>query len=216
MEKYSQASQRLNDYRKGLTAGDTSASFRKILGAQQGKGKENILKEISEINPDIPFMIAGQELRPWLAQGIRGMITSGSALGTGMFMGIPSAIGHLYGQSPKAVGATFYGAGKIGGAPERLYKALPPGTTSAVQQVGRAEQLTGEEEEPPAQMTRGNAAGGRIGRATGGRTNGMMTAEMLMQAAHAAKKKINKTTEEILNAPDEAVVKALSVAKQHI
>ncbi len=68
----------------------------------------------------------------------------------------------------------------------------------------------------PAQTSRGQAAGGRIGRATGGRTNGMMTAEMLMQAAHAAKKKINKTTEEILNAPDEAVVKALSVAKQHI
>jgi hypothetical protein len=55
-----------------------------------------------------------------------------------------------------------------------------------------------------------------MGRATGGRTNGPLTAEMLFQAAHAAKKKISKTTEEILNAPDEAVVKALHVAKQHI
>lgn len=81
------------------------------------------------------------------------------------------------------------------------------GTISAGEQAAQPQQ-------EPTQTTR--ATGGRVGRATGGRTNGMMTAEMLMQAAHAAKKKINKTTEEILNAPDEAVVKALSVAKQHI
>jgi hypothetical protein len=87
-----------------------------------------------------------------------------------------------------------------------------------VQQAGRAEQLIGEEEkeQQPTQTTKGKAYGGRMSRATGGRTNGPLTAEMLFQAAHAAKKKISKTTEEILNAPDEAVVKALHVAKQHI
>lgn len=60
------------------------------------------------------------------------------------------------------------------------------------------------------------ASGGRVGRATGGRALGMMTAEKLMQAAHRAKKQINQKTEEILDMPDEAVVKALDIAQRHI
>lgn len=66
----------------------------------------------------------------------------------------------------------------------------------------------------PAQAVR--ASGGRIGRATGGRTSRPMTAEMLFQAAHKAKKKINKISEQILNEPDETVVKALSIAQREI
>ncbi len=68
----------------------------------------------------------------------------------------------------------------------------------------------------PAQAGKPQAAGGRIGRASGGRLGAPMTAERLMQAAHAAKLKINKKTEQILDQPDEAVVKALSIAQQHI
>lgn len=210
MKRYEAATKQLNDFRKGLTGSDTASSFRKLMSAQKGHGKENILEEISKINPEIPFMIAGQELRPWLAQGLRGLITSGSALGTGLFMGVPHAAAHLYGQSPKAVGATFYGAGRIGGAPDRLYKALPPGSFPAAQQIGRAENLVGEEEEDqPAQVV-------RQARASGGRAMGIMTAERLMRAAHAAKLKINKSTEQILDEPDEAVVKALDIANRHI
>jgi hypothetical protein len=44
----------------------------------------------------------------------------------------------------------------------------------------------------------------------------MKTAEMLMRAAHNAKNKISKVSEQILDQPDESVVKALSIAKQHI
>lgn len=97
-----------------------------------------------------------------------------------------------------------------------LYQAIlgPMAVRAGEQAEGEPQQAPTQTQ--PTQAVRGQASGGRIGRATGGRTNGALTAEMLMRAAHNAKKKISKTTEEILNAPDEAVVKALSVAKQHI
>lgn len=54
----------------------------------------------------------------------------------------------------------------------------------------------------------------REGRATGGRVGGI--AERLMNDAARAHKYHQKTTEEILDAPDEHVVKALAVASKHI
>lgn len=81
-------------------------------------------------------------------------------------------------------------------------RAVAPGVVSDAQ---RQE----EEETPPAQVS-------RPGRASGGRIHGMQTAEMLMRAAHRAKLKINKDTEQILDQPDESVVKALDIASKHI
>lgn len=90
----------------------------------------------------------------------------------------------------------------IGKTQNYLGRAIGPGAVSDAQRQ--------EEEEPvPAQMS-------RPGRASGGRIQGLQTAEMLMRAAHRAKLKINKDTEQILDQPDESVVKALSIAQQHI
>ena len=57
--------------------------------------------------------------------------------------------------------------------------------------------------------------GGRIGRATGGKVAGSI-AQRLVAAAEKAHKYHQKATEDILDAPDEHVVKALAVAKKHI
>lgn len=62
-------------------------------------------------------------------------------------------------------------------------------------------------------------AGGRVGRASGGRlvrTDHAARAAALIRAAEAAKKAHNKTTEDILEQPDEAVAKALSIANKAI
>lgn len=56
--------------------------------------------------------------------------------------------------------------------------------------------------------------GGRIARKAGGRISAETEAERLVRAAESAKKNIGKGTEEILNAPDERVVKALKVANE--
>jgi len=61
------------------------------------------------------------------------------------------------------------------------------------------------------------ANGGRIERASGGRADKVeMLVGKLMKLADNAKKATDKTTEPLLNAPDEAIVKALSVAQESI
>ena len=62
-------------------------------------------------------------------------------------------------------------------------------------------------------------AGGRVGRASGGRlvrNDHSARAATLIRAAEAAKKAHNATTEGILEQPDEAVAKALSIANKAI
>lgn len=69
------------------------------------------------------------------------------------------------------------------------------------------------------ERTEGNpqrAHGGRIGRKGGGRVGHHYEAARLVKAAELAKKNHGKQTETILNAPDEHVVKALSVANRSI
>ena len=58
--------------------------------------------------------------------------------------------------------------------------------------------------------------GGRIGRATGGRTTAPFTAEGLIAAAERAKKANGNATESLLNQPDEAITRALAIANKHI
>tara|TARA_R110000868_G_scaffold140583_1_gene356343 strand:+ start:10015 stop:11691 length:1677 start_codon:yes stop_codon:yes gene_type:complete len=62
------------------------------------------------------------------------------------------------------------------------------------------------------------ATGGRIQRASGGRTgqNHEQLVNRLMTMAKQAKKATDESTEPLLNAPDEAIVKALDVAQQAI
>ena len=61
------------------------------------------------------------------------------------------------------------------------------------------------------------ADGGRIMRASGGRTdNHERLVNRLMEMATQAKKVTDKTTEPLLNAPDEHIVKALAVANKAI
>lgn len=71
----------------------------------------------------------------------------------------------------------------------------------------------GREQQPQRQ------AGGRVGRASGGRlmrNDHSARAAALIKAAEAAKKAHNATTEGILEQPDEAVAKALSIANKAI
>jgi hypothetical protein len=62
----------------------------------------------------------------------------------------------------------------------------------------------------------GQASGGRVARASGGRIIHEDAADKLIRAAEIAKKNIGKQTETILEKPDEHVVQALAVANRHI
>jgi len=87
-------------------------------------------------------------------------------------------------------------SGAIAKVAEETGKAIPQvGYPAAVEQAGQ----------PP-----------RLQRKAGGRIPGEMTADMLMKAVDRSRKRINDGTKQILNAPDEHVVKALEVANRHI
>jgi hypothetical protein len=64
--------------------------------------------------------------------------------------------------------------------------------------------------EPP------RADGGRVGRANGGRVGVDVEADALIRAAERSKKDFNKTTEPLLNTPDNHIAKALEVANRAI
>jgi hypothetical protein len=65
----------------------------------------------------------------------------------------------------------------------------------------------------PGKAEPGHAAGGRVKRRAGGRVT---TADMLVSMAKRAKNNVNKTTEPLLNQPDEVVVRALDVAHKNL
>jgi hypothetical protein len=60
------------------------------------------------------------------------------------------------------------------------------------------------------------ADGGRIGRASGGKVDIDRGVRALMMAVDAAKKKVNLSTESLLEQPDEHIAQALNMAKRHI
>lgn len=60
------------------------------------------------------------------------------------------------------------------------------------------------------------AFGGRVGRANGGRVGVDVEADALVRAADRAKKNFNRTTEPLLNTPDNHIAKALEAANRAI
>lgn len=198
METYADQSRQLSEIRQGFLSGRSDANkIRKILSTKDNKYKSNMLEEIAKYDPEIPYIVAGMELQPLMPSGLRGQI-AGVVSGAGAFMaGVPQAIGGMLVHSPRAMGATQYGLGQIGGAAPRMMEAAPM-LRQVPFQAGRAtEELEREQ------------------RATGGKVTGSI-AQRLVAAADKAHKYHQKATEEILDTPDEHVVKALAVANKHI
>jgi hypothetical protein len=100
---------------------------------------------------------------------------------------------------PSARVAPVMGAQAVPG----LEQTVPP----VVEDFKRRQQLAPEEQ---------RAAGGRAGRATGGRVGVDVEADALVRAADRAKKDFNRTTEPLLNTPDNHIAKALEVANRAI
>jgi hypothetical protein len=208
MENYQAATQELADLTKELTArgGSSITQIRKILRSQDTKAKGDLLKRLEQIDPDLPYAIAGVELNPLIPQGIRGqiagMLASGSLTGIAALAAHPAPLAGLALSSPRVVGTTSYGMGRAGNALENLRQSRPS-AGAALFQSGRTEEVAGQ-----------RASGGRVGRTTGGRAPRI--SDRLLHAVERARREIQSETKPILDAPDETVVRALEVAKQHI
>ena len=161
-----------------------------------------------------------------LINGVGGRLARGA---------VTSGIGHMIGGYPGAVAAgaaeqglegmlakrkiakSMQGApvapnkiGKIGSLGRAAVSRKP---TLIANQLSNAANLTPEEQP----NTMAQSAGGRTERASGGRImDHDAEADRLVRAADMAKNSVNKTTEKLLDVPDEAIIKALDVAQQAI
>jgi len=202
METYGRTSDLLKELSKELLGPNSNTvvtRMRKILKDQDKASKGALLDELAKINPDLPYMIAGQELNHLLPQGMRGALTSAGAMyGAGPVGALTIPL-----MSPRFGGYMQYGLGAASGLPSQVERRVPAPLRAGAYGAGEATQALQPEEEE------------RTQRASGGRT-GAGIAESLMRAADKAKRELAQETEALLKKPDEHIAKALEIAKQHI
>lgn len=226
MEEYSDYTKQIKELRKELYAGSgdrktMAARVRKIIGAQSKAEKQGLLDKIAEINPDIPFMVAGQELAAGLPYGMRGYLSNMASFGAA---GIPGLIAGAAASSPKIAGATQYGIGKTVGLAKKAVEAVPyPARLGAYQygQYSPANMAPEGGQQPNAVLPEGQDF--FIGelpqaRASGGRTvsSAKSKADKLISMVDGVRKNIGKETSSLLNLDDTTVAKALSIANRGI
>lgn len=209
MENYQAATRELNDLTKELTVrgGSSLSQIRKILKSQDTKAKGDLIKRLEQIDPQLPYAIAGVELNPLIPQGLRGqiagMLSGGAFTGAGMLTQSFAPLAGLALTFPRVAGTTAYGIGRVGGLPENI-RAAAPLAGPALFQAGRAEEVAGQ------------AAGGRIQRASGGRISPEAMADRIMGQIDRARKELQAETGNLLNHDDETIVRALKVANERI
>jgi hypothetical protein len=211
----------------GPQAGDTISRFRLMMGDQADPLIGRILQESLTRNI--------QQLKP-PSGGIGSLVTSPLIKG-GAIGGIADAILQpmLWQANPSAIFSTLAGVG-LGSlynmkeariAAKTLQLAMDPSKSAELARLAAADpNARSFLEKTSMVLARSGAgvaagqgqpqrnAGGRVGRASGGRLGGVTTAAMLVAAAERAKKNNGKTTEALLNQPDEAITRALAIANR--
>jgi hypothetical protein len=216
MEEYGKASEKLREMSQMIGGRSADAKVNKLLKGYKTGSRTNLLDDLYAKDPDLLYAIAGHDLSTWLPQGLRGTLTSlgltgGSFLSGGLGSLLhPLHAAHVGMLSPKVVGGVNYGVGRAAGLPGRVVEKLPAGTAPLIEETGRMQEMQNN------LMPTGQKRGGRIARASGGRLGAMMSVDDLMAAAERAKKEHGKTTEPLLDEPDEHITRALEVAKRHL
>jgi len=243
MDQYQAIDDQIKNVQKTLgTTNKTAANaeMAKFIKAQKTPEGGDLISQLAQYDPVLPFMTAGSTLRSGTASGVPGAIEKGSLplhalnIATGVLsanpfhaltaMGLAGAQTAL--QSPSLMGDISYRAGQIAASrPAAAARALPAVTRAAqpvATQLTRVRpeierdiigSVTPMEEEAPYFPGPGEE---RRGRATGGPVQRGMTAGQLIAAADRAKKRDQETTKKILGAPDEHVAKALELANNQI
>jgi len=204
MDQYSNATRDLNDKRSLVRGRSSEAQINKILKTYKTGDKSNILSDLYQYDPQLVSAIAGHDLSPLLPQGLRGIVTSGTLYGaSGALGGLaglihPAHLAHIALGSPRLMGGLNYGVGRISGMPSNVAGQVPYFARMAPYEIGQYENAD------------------RAQRKSGGRVSHETIADQLIAAAESAKKMHGQRTEVLLDQPDEAITKALAVAKQNI
>lgn len=150
MEAYEDASKLISEARLTMGVGNRRLSDETVLKRllnQKTAQKKKVVEELSEFNPDLPFMIAGSELRDFLPGGPQ-QILGGSLAALQYSLVHPLApIAQIVASSPKIAGRAAYGVGKVGAG---LRAATSPAVTIPGYYAGRVGEEVAGGVPPPA------------------------------------------------------------------
>lgn len=203
MEAYQDAQSTVNQLQKEFSLGRNAAvgtTLKKLLKAHATDKTSDLFQELTKRDPDLVPLLAGIEMSETMPQGLRGQLNQalnyGAAAGYGLAH--PAFLGNLALSSPRVAGMMNYGAGYVAGAPSRAVQSIPYLARQVPYGASRIDEAN------------------RQGRKSGGRVSHETIADQLIAAAESAKKMHGQRTEVLLDQPDEAITKALAVAKQNI
>jgi len=231
MDKYADLSEQLKEikYLAGTNKQVAEARLTKLMrGAKNDKNKQQLLEEVFSTNPELRSAIMGSSVSDMGRVGATDFMLY--ALGSGLVShpaGLGLAGAHYLSESPRVVGEAAYKAGKIAKKARSVIDSkyarpivdASKGSRPFMEELGKYEERKQQEKQKKKfleGMVPAQANGGRVARADGGRIDVLRGARALMRAAENAKKSISKTTEPLLEQPDEHIAQALDMAKRHI
>ena len=163
MKRYGEASDELFQIKSTFGIGkkiSDESILRKLLSANKSSKKQSLLAELAEVNPEIPYMLAGQELHSWMPGGARQI---GHLITAGMYGANPLGLAaQAVSMSPRIAGNVNY---KIGQAANLVNKATQPAVTKGAYYAGRANE---EQANPDASGLAGGYNVGNIRDEAGG------------------------------------------------
>jgi hypothetical protein len=200
----------------------------KIMSSMKKEDRRAIIDQIAQLDPKIASAIRGASVSDMGRISFPDFLLYGlGSIGAGHPAGLSLAAANYLSESPRVLGETAYRTGK---AAKVARDVIDNKYVRPVVEVGKAsrplaeesakyeerKRLDKEKKKFQSGMVPQQANGGRIARASGGKIEVLRGVRALMRAAENAKKEVNKTTEPLLDQPDETIAQALSMAKQKI
>ena len=209
MDQWGEWKDALQDYQKTLGTKDNvtdTARLGRMFRASRTDQGTSLLDQLAstESGKNLPYMLAGSALHPWLAGGIRNTEYPLALMGAAMHPTAIPAIGVAAAQmSPRIAGNAQYYLGKLGNAAGNAGDAVLPKLSSPAT-LG-LDRVGGTDQQPQ------YARGGKVKK-----PSHEYLVNRLMALAEKAKGAEKKHTAPILNMPDDAVTAALAKAQEAI
>ncbi len=145
MREYEDATGLINDIRNSLGVGRAGPEtvLKRLLPKNQPSTRKLLIENLSKYDENLPHMIAGAALRETIPGGIQNLISTMVGFGVHPVGGVANVLA----SSPKLVGRTAYGAGRLGAGARAVTQ---PAVTLPAYQIGRATEVMGAPPMPEA------------------------------------------------------------------
>lgn len=234
MDRWRNVTSNITNIEKSLGTTDkvaANAALARFVKQQKTPEGRELISQLAEHAPELPYMAAGAALHHDTARGAGGL---GQAVAMSQYgpQIISSLMQGRLGEAAKGLGVAGLGLGMQSPALARniAYTAGQLSRVPPVPQIAAASRAaeaaypfaypaayqTEKMREEQAHPEAPRAYGGRTARATGGPVPRGMNAKMIVAAFEAAKRDGQNQTKQILEQPDEHVVSALEIANRHI